>query len=481
MTQAGPRPSLRPAAADRWRAVRGLGHLLVLALVVAGVAAVLTQPSAPPIDEPLPATTWFPESHLETVEDYQEPRDLVLVAGVVVRLGLAAVVALSRPGRELVARLAERLAPWAAAGVVLAGAALALDLLLLPLSFWSGYVHDGAWGLRTQGLAGWVRDWLVTHPPTWLGAGLAGAVGWALAGRFPRGWPPLLALLGAVTVGVLALAYPLVLQPLEHRTAPLEDGPTRDAVDAVVAAAGAEEIEAVLVADASRRTTRQNAFVSGLGATRQIVLYDTLVAARPPEEVAAVVAHEVAHHQHRDIARGALTAAAAIAVGIYALAGILVWRTRRGAQRHPADPRAAGVVAGLVLVALVVSTPVEAGLSRRMEAAADWGALHLTEDPGGYERVKVEMALANLGRPDPPAWRHLWSGTHPTRVERLTMAEVWRERYGAADPSGAVSGAARAPQVRLAEGSQSPQAAEQAVLGPPQPPVRVHRTPPALR
>jgi len=256
-------------------------------------------------------------------------------------------------------------------------------------------------------------------------------------------------------VGLVATAYPLVIQPLEHRTAPLEDGPVRDAVDDVVAAAEAEEIDEVLVADASRRTTRQNALVSGIGATRQIVLYDTLVEERAPEEVASVVAHEVAHHQHRDIERGALAGAAAVVVGVYALAGVLAWRTRAGHQATPADPRAAGVVAGLVIVALLVATPVESAMSRRMEAAADWGALELTEDPEAFERVKVEVAQANLGRPEPPAWRHLWWGTHPMRTERLMLAEVWREQRAGEEPREDEAG--RSSTVgRVATGHEAP-------------------------
>lgn len=396
---------------------------------MAGLVATVVRPSAPPIGDPLSASHWFDDGFRDLAWAYHRPRDAAAVVAVGVRLAFAAALATSRPGRWVVARVVARLAhrPWLAAAAVAGVAVVMLDVLLGPIAFWSGFIHDGAFGLRTQGLGGWLRDWVVFRAPGWVGAVVATGAGYAVARRFPVGWPPLLALGGGVVVAVMVAAGPVVLEPLRHDTTPLADGPARTAVEDVAEASGVR-LDEVVVADASRRTVRENAYVSGLGATQRVVLYDTLVEARAPDEIRAVVAHEVAHQQHQDLKRGTLAAAAAVVAGVYALGWWLRWRTRRGRQREVADPCAVGAVVAMVVVVSVLVTPVEAAVSRHVEAAADWEALQLTGDPAGYERLKVELARTNLSRPDPPAWRHVWWGSHPTPVERLTMAQRISQR-----------------------------------------------------
>ncbi len=428
MTAGSGVPQATALTGDRWRRWRWLGHAVAVGVVLVGLMATIARPAAPAIGEPLSAARWFDDSFRDLAWAYQRPRDVVAVTAVAVRVAVAVALAASPPGRRVVDRIAGRLGhrPWMVAAVVTGATVVLVDVLLSPLAFWSGFVHDGAFGLRTQGLGGWLWDWVVFRLPGWAGSMALAAAGYAVARRCPRGWPPLVALGGAVVVAVVVMAGPVVLEPLRHDTRPLTDGPARRAVEDVAEAADVS-LDQVLVADASRRTTRENAYVSGLGTTRRVVLYDTLVEARQPDEIRAVVAHEVAHHKHRDLERGTLAAAGSVVVGVYALAWWLRRRTRRGRQREVADPRACGVVVAAVLIVSVLATPVEAAVSRRMEAAADWHALQLTGDPEAHERLTVELARSNLSRPDPPAWRHVWWGTHPRPVERLTMFERGRQ------------------------------------------------------
>lgn len=424
MTAGSGVPQTTPVTGDRWRWWRRVGHAAAVGVILVGLVATIARPAAPAIGEPLPALRWFDDSFRDLAWAYQRPRDVVAVIAVAVRVAVAIGLAASPPGRRVVGRIAGRLGhrPWMVAAVVAGATVVLVDLLLSPLAFWSGFVHDGVFGLRTQGLGGWLRDWVVFRVPGWAGAVALAAAGYAVARRCPCGWPPLVALGGAVVVAVMVMAGPVVLEPLRHDTTPLADGPARRAVEDVAEAADLG-VDEVLVADASRRTARENAYVSGLGATRRMVLYDTLVEARQPDEIRAVVAHEVAHHQHRDLERGTLAAAGAVVAGVYALAWWLRHRTGRGRQREITDPRACGVVIAAVLIVSVLATPVEAAVSRRMEAAADWQALQLTGDPAAHEQLRVELARSNLSRPDPPGWRHVWWGTHPRPVERLTMVE----------------------------------------------------------
>jgi STE24 endopeptidase len=403
-------------------------HTLAGAVVVVGVAAQLARPLAPDTGPVLDATTWFDGEHLAQVAAYRGPRYAGAAIALVIGVALPLALAFTRPGQALV----DRLVAWAggpahaarAAAFVVVAAVVAMDVARFPVAFWLSYVHEGAFGFRTQGLGGWLTDWLLVRLPKWLGAGLAAAVAYALARRLPRSWPAIVGLGGAVAAAVVVAAAPLVLEPLRYRTEPLPSGPVRTEVERILAVAG-EPVDEIVVADASRRTTKHNAYVSGLGATRRIVLFDNLIDGHPPEEVGLVLAHEIGHHQHADIARGVLGGAAGIIALVYALAFILRVAVRRGCLDGVADPRGAALTLALVVAVAVASQPVERWLSRRAEAAADYAALDITARADVYLESKERLARANLTDPHPPRWAYLLWSTHPSTAERLTMGERW--------------------------------------------------------
>jgi STE24 endopeptidase len=415
------------AAAGRQRSLVGRWlHVLAALVVVVGLAAAFLRPFAPGVGTALDAGRWFDAEYLATAAEYRQPRYVAAALGVALRIGIPCLLAFTAFGRGLVARILARCRhrPVLGAAAVVAIVVVVTDLAVLPLQFWIGYVHDGRYGFRTQGLAGWARDWIVLTVPVWALVTALAAAGWALARRFPKDWPAIGGLAASVLLVVLVVASPLVLEPLEFRTEPLDPGTVRTAVEAVVERSG-QPVGEIVVADASRRTTRQNAYVSGLGATRRIVLYDTLVEGQPPAVVAQVVAHELAHDRHGDLGRGTLFAASGIIVAAYGLHGIMAWRTRRGLQRTPTDPQAAGVAVAAVVLLLTASLPLQNWVSRQYEAAADLGALEMTQDPATYLEQRTAVTRANLGDPSPPRWFRYLRSTHPSPVERLEMGEQW--------------------------------------------------------
>ena len=415
--------SARRAPRDPLPWLRGV----IVAVVLGGIAAGLLRPFAPQVDPVLDPSRWFDDAYLALANEFRTPRYAVSLVIVVLRLAVPLAVALSGPGRRLVTAICRRVGehrPTMAATAVVLVIVVVTDLLVLPLQFWLGYIHDGAYGFRTQGLAGWSRDWILAALPPWVLVGALTAGGWVLARRLPRVWPEVGGLVAAALVVVVVMAAPLVLEPLHLRTEPLPDGPLRAEVERLASDAGRDDVD-IVVADASRRTTRQNAYVSGIGATRRIVLYDTLVEAQPPEIVGAVLAHELAHDRHGDLWRGAAMGAAAVAMAGPALGWFVRRRSRRGRQAGETDPRAAPMILAVIVVALFVVQPAERAISRQMEAAADLGGLELTGDPAVFLEQREAVTRANLGNPDPPRWvRALWS-THPSSAERMTMGERW--------------------------------------------------------
>ncbi|MBM9505451.1 M48 family metallopeptidase [Streptomyces sp. KK5PA1] len=357
----------------------------------------------------------------------------VALCGRAVSLALMLVLGLTAGGAHLVGAFggdwAERVTGGAVTLVVLP--------LLLGLPFGARVrVVRTRFGLVTQGWRGWAvdqaRGLLISLP---LGFGMLFAL-YGLAG-VTRWWWIWAALGAAVVTVVLSFLAPLLFEPLFNRFTPMEPGPLRDALLALARKDGVA-VRDVLVADASRRTTALNAYVSGFGGTRRIVVYDTLLTTAEPREVELVVAHELGHVVHRDVLRGTVAGALASAAGVCLLAALVTWHpllSAAGVGRF-ADPRSAWLLAALASVGGTVAGPLGAALSRRVETRADRHALALTDAPAPFIAMQRRLTRTNVGEPDPPRLLHLLLGTHPTPSARIALARSWPEGGAAAGGAG---------------------------------------------
>jgi len=340
-------------------------------------------------------------------------------------LALTLVLGLTSAGAGLVGAFGHA---WAAR---VAGAAVTLVLLpmLLELPFAArGRVERDRFGLVTQGWGGWAVDrlrGLLISLPLALAAMFAV---YALAG-VTRWWWAWAALGAAAATLLLSFLAPLVFEPLFNRFTPMEAGPLRDALLALAARDGVA-VGDVLVADASRRTTALNAYVSGFGRTRRIVAYDTLLATAEPREVELVVAHELGHVVHRDVLRGTVLGAVGAGLGVCVLAAVVSWRPlldAAGVARF-ADPRSAWLLAAAAAVGGALAGPFGRALSRRIERRADVHALDLTAAPAEFVAMQRRLTVANVADPYPPRLPHLLLSTHPAPAERIRQARTWRPR-----------------------------------------------------
>jgi len=222
----------------------------------------------------------------------------------------------------------------------------------------------------------------------------------------------------AVFVGIAAL-FSFVAPYLDFTSKPLKDAALVAAAGEYGSKLGVGDIP-LRVEEVSTDTDQANAFAYGLGPSRRIVFWDTILEAPFTEsEQKVVLAHELAHHSQRHLPEG---------LGWFALfaipgAWILMRTTRsRGGMGSPAAvPLALFVVA----VFQLATAPLSVALARRMEAEADWKALEVTHDPAALEGLMVEFSKTSLGDPDPSALSQLMSGTHPTLADRVAMARAW--------------------------------------------------------
>jgi STE24 endopeptidase len=168
--------------------------------------------------------------------------------------------------------------------------------------------------------------------------------------------------------------------------------------------------------NASRQTTGANAYVSGIGTSKRVVLYDTLIDSFSPDQIDSVVAHELGHVKHRDVPRGLLWIAIVALPGMFLVQALTDAIAGSRAGRGPAVLPAAGLAVAVVSFALQI--PGNA-LSRRVEGSADAYALRLTRDPAAFIAVERKLAVQNVADPDPPRWLELLFGTHPRTVTRI--------------------------------------------------------------
>jgi len=349
------------------------------------------------------------------------------VANLVLGLLVSGALGLTRLGSRWVAAVARPLGGGWFWQVVLGTLVLTVAgrLVTLPLSGY-GEVVRHRYGLSTRSWPLFARDVAVD---TGITAGLT-ALGLLLlvgvARRAPRTW---WAWAGAGAAGLVvagSFLYPVVVEPAFNDFTSMPAGQLRtDLLE--LADRNGTPVQDVLVADASRRTTALNAYVSGFGSTRRIVVYDTLLQDLPDDQVESIAAHELGHVATDDVLTGTLVGALGAAVGV-ALLGWLLGSApllRRAGADGPGDARVVPLVLLLVAVGTLLSTPVQNGVSRQLEARADQHALDLTADPDAFAAVMRRLAVANLNQPDPPAAWQWFFGSHPTTAQRVAAAQAW--------------------------------------------------------
>lgn len=321
--------------------------------------------------------------------------------------------------------LTEYLARWTTAwwlelGIVLLVLAGAYRLVTLPLHWLGGYWLPRRFGLLHQPFRRWLWDAVKAGLIGGMLGLLAVLIIYALLRVTPWWW-----LWGAAIFlagyALLALVAPIWLVPLFYRLTPLPDGLLLTRLLALARRVGVP-VSGVFVVDQSRKSRTANAAVTGLGRTRRILLFDTLLDEFTPEEVEAVLAHELAHQLHGDIRRGLLVQGALTLVTFWIADLALRWGVGWLGLDGPAD------IAGLPLFGLILmlvslaALPVANGWSRRVEWQADRFALRTIPDPRAFIRSMERLATLNLAEREPHRLEELFLYSHPAIERRIAHA-----------------------------------------------------------
>jgi STE24 endopeptidase len=406
----------------------GLPLAVGIAVVAAGAATLVLRPRHGLIHPaPVAAEAYFSPSELDRARDYSGTQRLLGLGGLAIEGATLAVLALRPPRRLRRALERGRRRPILAAAGAGAAFAVLLVVIQLPVSI-PAEQRARDFGLSTQDWGSWTGDLLKSTAISMVITALGATILMGVIRRFPRWWFALGALAAVVLSAVFVFFGPVLIDPLFNKFERLPNGPVRTEVLRLADRSGVD-VGQVYRVDASRRTTGANAYVNGIGHTKRVVLYDTLLRDFPDDQVQSVVAHELGHVKHRDVPRGLLWLA------IVAPAGMLVIQrlTERLAPEAKLGRGAGPVVLpaaalSIALVGFVLNIPGNA-MSRRVEASADAYSLELDGDPAAMIGLERKLAIQNVSDPDPPEWLHLLFGTHPKTVERIGYALTWAREH----------------------------------------------------
>jgi STE24 endopeptidase len=400
---------------------------LVAFAVVVALAAWLVPWSWVPGGHLVPAraSSLFTSAQIERAERVGTWRRALGWTSYALSFAVLAAIAFSSRGSRLVRRLVGGRRWWLAVPSVALVVLLVERLVTLPFSV-ASHAVELDYGTTRQGYGAWLVDVAKSLGVSWVTTSLLLLVLVGLARRWPRRW-----FLGAGAAALVltfagSFLYPVLVEPVFNRFTPMADGPFKQSVLALADQEGVT-VDDVLVADASRRTTTLNAYVSGFGGTRRVVVYDNLLRDLTPAEARVVIAHELGHAKHDDVLLGTTLGSVGAVGGVALLALLLDSRRLRRAARldAPADGPADGTVVPLVLVLVALGaflvSPVQNTVSRAIEARADRTSLEATGEADTFVRMQRQLALTSRADPTPPAWSQLWWGSHPTVLQRAGL------------------------------------------------------------
>ena len=348
-----------------------------------------------------------------------------------ISLVLTVVLGLTPIGAGIAAAVARPLGGGWVWQVLLGGLTLLLvvRIVTLPFGVWAESVRQDE-GLSTRTWGSWAVDVAKGFGVTAVVMLLALTLLVAIARAWPTWWWAIGALGAAALVVVASFLYPLLVEPLFNQFTSMPDGQLRTSLMQLAEEDGIT-VDDVLVADASKRTTTLNAYVSGFGGSRRIVVYDTLLEQAPDAEVESVVAHELGHVAAGDVLTGTLLGALGAMVAVvllYLLAtwsGLMQWLGISGVG----DGRSVALLLAFVAVVSFVSGPLQSAISREIEARADQHALDLTKDPQTFAEMQRRLAVASKSDVTPNPLLYRWFGTHPATIERLAAARWWAAEH----------------------------------------------------
>jgi Zn-dependent protease with chaperone function len=302
-------------------------------------------------------------------------------------------------------------------------------IVLLPFAWYAGFVRQHAYGLSTESAGEWLADWGKATAITALVAALVLWIPYRLLRASPRRWWLWTGLLTTPLTALAMIVAPVWIAPLFDEYGPMRDPALEARIHQLAARAGIPDSRIYEVRK-SDETRQVNAYVTGLGGTKRIVLWDTLVDRLEPDEVLFVMGHEMGHFVLRHTLTVILGATLLTTLSLFVVHRVAGWLIARFHQRFGFDRL--DDVASLPLLLLVggvvmlAMTPAALAVSRWQEREADRFGLEITRDNQAAARAFVRLQDENLAVPRTGLLYRLWRGSHPDLADRIEFANRYR-------------------------------------------------------
>jgi STE24 endopeptidase len=300
----------------------------------------------------------------------------------------------------------------------------------LPLTFYKGVTLERRYGLATQTAGRWWFDHVKASVIAVVFAIAAALIVSVLMRTIPEYWWVAAAAAFALLLVVMAQLAPIALMPLFYDIKPLQRPPLVARLVALADRAGAPVL-GVFEWRLSDRTRKANAALAGVGMTRRILLSDTLLATHSDDEIEVILAHELAHHVHRDIRSALAMEMAVITAACYAADRALVALSGRFGLLGRGDVAALPLLLLTIAAVSVAVAPVAHALSRSHERRADGYALEATRNAEAFISAMKRLAAQNLAEEEPSRLVQILFHSHPSTSERISAAEAWRRNHAA--------------------------------------------------
>ena len=313
---------------------------------------------------------------------------------------------------------------WVSLGLFLIIFIVLLTVVLAPFSFYSGFVVDHRFKLSTQNVKGWLLDEVKGLGVELVFAVVAGAILYYLIRTTPLWWVVAAAIFALFSI-FLSTILPYVILPIFYKVTPISDEQLKTELVQMSERMGVKNINRVLVADESSKSVRANAFFSGVGERKTIVLFDTLLNNFTKREITTVVAHELGHYVNKDIWAEA------------AMSGLLLippffladYALRTGASSLGlagiTDPAGIPLIIAILIGVNFVLQPITNSISRFVERRADEFGLKAANDPQAQASAEKRLADLSLSVDTPNKLVEYLFYTHPPSSQRIKLAEQW--------------------------------------------------------
>jgi STE24 endopeptidase len=298
------------------------------------------------------------------------------------------------------------------------------SLLDIPFDLYSTFVIEDRYGFNTRTIRLWFSDWIKGMTISYLLGGIIILLLLALVNYFKDTWWFFAWIVISVFELLILWLYPVLIAPLFNKFEPIANRELETKIGTLMAKAGLA-VKGVFQMDAGKRSKHTNAYFTGLGRTKRIVLFDTLLASHSDDEILSVLAHETGHWMKKHTIKQLILLEVLSLIGLFIVAKLLNWSLIYQTFGFQAQIE----YIGLFLVPVILSPlgyflrPAGSAISRRYERQADDVVVKLMETTRPMKDALIRLSADNLANLVPHPLYSWFNYSHPPPVQRIERLE----------------------------------------------------------